>query len=237
MPLFLLFFLSFSLFFATRPGEGPSRLPLHLPLPSLTPQPKPLSCSPWTQGMGGAREDLGGDPLPFFFPPSLPSSTPNRRSAPPLQHHPDPSTQRDPAPTSPCPLPLAGVTREHDRCQRLQEEVIGHHCATQPHSPPPSSTNRALPPRAPIGHAMALSCMRSAPPWHVETGTRVPAHTCTLSRRSAHGRARHRAPDTMRNTPGTIASLARHAMHRNAHTRTETDAAAKQTLHARPSQP
>jgi hypothetical protein len=116
--------------------KDPSRLPLHLPLLSLTPQPKPLSCSPWTQGMGGAREDLGGDPLHFFSPPPLPTSTPNRQSAPPLQHHPDPSTQRDPALTSPSPLSLAGVTRE---CAHCPEASRGSHRPALRHQTPLST--------------------------------------------------------------------------------------------------
>jgi hypothetical protein len=196
-----------------------------------------LSCSSWTQRMGGAREDLGEILSISFLLPLC-------RQTPPtgVQHHHYTTTRPQPA-ERPRPyltlltFALAGMTRGHNRCpeasRRSQRPALRHQTPLATVELDQSSPAAQQPHRP--RHDPALQAPDAAQ--DATTGMRVPACTRTHSRRLAHGRARHRAPITTGSSPSTLASPARRATHRNAHTQSETDAAVKQALHACLSRP
>jgi hypothetical protein len=121
-------------------GKDPSWLPLPLPLISLTPSPSLCPVAPGHKEWEEPEKILVEIFSTSFSLPPLPSSTPNRRSASPLHHLPDPSVQRDPAPTSPRPLSPTGITREHGH---YPEASRGSHRPALRHQTPLSTSQLA----------------------------------------------------------------------------------------------
>jgi hypothetical protein len=162
-----------------------------------------------------------GRSSPFLFSSLSAIEHPQPESTTTTTSPPDPSTQRE---TSPY-LTLPSFTRRRrqsaDRCSEASRRS---HRPTLHHPTPltTSTLNQSAVAAQNLHrprHGPALQAPDAAQ--DATTGTRVPACTRAHSRRSAHGRARHRAPVTTRTSPCTLARLTHRVTHRFTCTRAE----------------